>query len=338
MAKSSNQKLKLLYLMKMFLENTDESHYLTMPEIIENLAAYDIKAERKSVYDDIELLKKYGLDIVTHQENKKFYYYIASRQFELAELKMLVDVVQASKFITEKKSNELIEKLESLASKYEAGQLQRHVFVTSRIKASNENIYYNVDAINCAINHNVQIDFEYYEWTINKELKKKANGDKYGISPWTLIWDDENYYMVAYDKNDGKMKHYRVDKIRNIKLTDEMRMGKTEFGENNPATISKKVFSMYGGREENVTMEFTNNLIGVVMDRFGKDVIVIPKDDEHFTIHVQVEVSNMFLSWVIGLGDGARIVSPQNVVLQMAAEGERIIRQYKMLEKNYAKD
>lgn len=329
MAKSSNQKLKLLYLMKIFLENTDDSHYLTMTEIIERLAAYDIKAERKSIYDDLELLKIYGMDIVSHQENKKHYYYLASRQFELAELKLLVDVVQASKFITEKKSNELIAKLESLASRYEAGQLQRHVFVTSRIKTANENIYYNVDAINSAINSNVQIDFEYYEWTINKKLVKKANGDKQGISPWTLVWDDENYYMVAYDQTDCKMKHYRVDKIRNIRLTEKMREGKVEFGKNNPAIITKKVFSMYGGREENVTMEFTNNLIGVVMDRFGKDVMIIPKDREYFTIHVQVEVSNMFLSWVIGLGSGVKIISPQSVADQIIAEGERILRQYK---------
>lgn len=329
MAKSSNQKLKLLYLMKIFLENTDESHYLTMPEIIEKLGAYDIKAERKSVYDDLELLKIYGMDIVSHQENKKHYYYLASRQFELAELKLLVDVVQASKFITEKKSNELIAKLESLASRYEAGELQRHVYVASRIKAANENIYYNVDAINIAINSNVQIDFDYYEWTIGKKLCKKANGDKKGISPWTLVWDDENYYMVAYDQADGIMKHYRVDKIRNIRITNVLRQGKDEFGKNNPAIISKKVFSMYGGREENVEMEFVNNLIGVVMDRFGKDVIIIPKDKEHFTIHVQVEVSNMFLSWVIGLGSGAKIISPQSVVDQIMAEGERILKQYK---------
>lgn len=328
MAKSSNQKLKLLYLMKLFMERTDESHYVTMPEIIEYLSGFGIKAERKSIYDDIELLKLYGMDIMTHQENKKYYYYLASREFEIAELKLLVDVVQVSKFITEKKSAELIGKLERLASRYEAGELQRHVYVTSRIKTMNENIYYNVDAINRAINSNMQIDFTYYEWNIRKELQKKENGDKKGISPWVLTWDDENYYLIAFDKSDSKMKHYRVDKMRGIHITDNARCGREEFERTDPASYNKKVFGMYGGREENVTLEFDNSLIGVVLDRFGTDVMVIPKDERHFTIHVQVAVSNMFLSWVIGLGDGVKIISPESVVNQIKEEGQRILRQY----------
>ncbi len=328
MAKSSNQKLKLLYLIKLFTEKTDEAHYVTMPEIISYLAAQDIKAERKSIYDDVELLRTYGFDIVLLKEGKSFYYYLASRKFEIAELKLLVDVVQSSKFITEKKSNELIGKLESLASRYEAGELQRHVYVKSRVKTMNENIYYNVDAINDAISKNVQIDFEYYEWTLKKELKKKENGDKTGISPWALVWDDENYYMVAFDQKDGVMKHYRVDKIRNICLTDVPRLGKKEFGDDNPALISKKVFNMFGGEEERVAIEFANNMIGVVMDRFGKDVMVVPKPNGTFTIHVDLEVSNMFIGWIIGLGAGAKVLSPENVVEQIKAAGTRILQQY----------
>lgn len=328
MAKSSNQKLKLLYLIKLFMEKTDESHYVTMPEIISYLEEQDIKAERKSIYDDVELLQQYGLDIVTLKEGKYFYYYLASRQFELAELKLLVDVVQSSKFITEKKSNELIRKLESLASRYEAGELQRNVYVKSRVKTMNENIYYNVDAISDAISKNVQIDFEYYEWTLKKTLRKKLNGDKTGISPWALVWDDENYYMVAFDQKDGVIKHYRVDKIRKIRLTDVPRLGRTEFGDANPALISKKVFNMFGGKEESVTIEFANNMIGVVMDRFGMDVMVVPKPNDTFTIHVDVEVSNMFIGWIIGLGAGAKVLSPESVVEQIKAAGERILKQY----------
>lgn len=329
MAKSSNQKLKLLYLIKLFTEKTDEAHYVTMPEIISYLEGHDIKAERKSIYDDVELLRTYGFDIVLVKEGKYFCYYLASRQFELAELKLLVDVVQSSKFITEKKSTELIGKLESLASRYQAGELQRYVYVKSRVKTMNENIYYNVDAINDAINKNVQINFEYYEWTLKKQLRKKSNGDKTGISPWALIWDDENYYMVAFDQKDGVMKHYRVDKIRKITLTDVPRLGREEFGNDNPALISKKLFGMFGGEKVNVAMEFTNNMIGVVMDRFGKDVFIVPKDDEHFTIHVDVEVSNMFIGWVIGLGEGVKVTGPEAVVERIKAAGERILQQYK---------
>lgn len=328
MAKSPNQKLKLLYIMQLFLEKTDENHYITMAEIISYLASLDIKAERKSIYDDIELLRLYGMDIMTHQEKKNFYYYLASRDFELAELKLLVDVVQASKFITEKKSAELIGKLEKLTSRYEARTLQRHVYVASRIKTMNESIYYNVDAINHAINQNVQIDFDYYEWNLKKQLQKKENGNKGGISPWALTWDDENYYLIAFDKNDEKMKHYRVDKMRKIRITDNERCGQEAFYKINLASYNKKVFGMYGGREETVTLEFDNSLIGVVLDRFGTDLMVLSSDETHFRIHVQVEVSNMFLSWVIGLGDRARIVAPDNVVEQIRAEGERIVKMY----------
>lgn len=328
MAKSSNQKLKLLYLMQLFMEQTDEFHYITMPEIIEYLSNFGIKAERKSIYDDIELLKVYGLDIMTSQEKKNYYYYLASREFEMAELKLLVDSVQASKFITEKKSAELIGKLEGLASRYEAGKLQRHVYVASRIKTMNESIYYNVDAINQAINDNMQIDFAYYEWSIQKKLQKRENGDKKGISPWALTWDDENYYMIAFDGRDQKIKHYRVDKMREIVITDKRRCGQEVFKRTDLASYNKKVFGMYGGREENVTIEFENSLIGVVLDRFGTEVMVIPKGEKHFTVHVQVEVSRQFLSWVIGLGNGARIIAPKSVVSQICAEGERIIEQY----------
>ena len=328
MAKSPNQKLKLLYIMRLFLEKTDENHYITMPEIISYLEAFDVKAERKSIYDDIELLRHYGMDIMTRQEKKNYYYYLASREFELAELKLLVDVVQASKFITEKKSAQLITKLEKLTSRHEAKTLQRHVYVASRIKTMNESIYYNVDAINHAIIKNVQIDFDYYEWNLKKKLEKKDNGDKCGISPWALMWDDENYYLIAFDKNDAKMKHYRVDKMRKIQIKEEARCGREAFEKINLAAYNKKVFGMYGGKEEIVTLEFDNSLIGVVLDRFGTDVMPVPADKMHFRIHVQVEVSNMFLSWVIGLGDRVRIVAPDNVVEQIRAEGERIVKMY----------
>jgi len=328
MSRTANQKLKILYLARLFSEKTDENHYVTMADILAYLESNDIRAERKSIYDDIELLRVYGMDIVSFKENKNFYYYLASREFELAELKLLVDSVQSSKFITEKKSKELIRKLEGLTSNYEAKNLQRHVFVASRIKTMNESIYYNVDTINQAINRNLQIAFQYYEWSVKKELKKKENGDKQGISPWTLTWDNENYYLVAYDEADNKIKHYRVDKMRDIVLTDKKRCGRKEYQKIDPAAYHKKVFGMYGGRQENVAIEFENHLVGVVLDRFGKDIMIIPRDENHFVVHVDVEVSNMFLSWVFGLGEGARILSPDSVVEQMKSECKRILKQY----------
>ena len=217
MPKSSNQKLKLIYLMKILLERTDETHSITMPEIIEALAAYDISAERKSLYNDIENLRVYGLDVIGTQEDRTYSYHIGNRQFELAELKLLVDSVQSAKFITAKKSNELIKKIEGLASKYEASQLHRQVFVTGRVKTMNESIYYNVDRIHTAIAENSRITFQYFQWNVDKKMELRHDGALYEVSPWSLSWDDENYYLIAYDGNEGIIKHFRVDKMLYIK-------------------------------------------------------------------------------------------------------------------------
>lgn len=328
MSKSSNQKLKLLYIAKIFSMKTDEEHPITMSQIIEELRKYDISAERKSIYSDIELLRYFGMYIISERGNGVFNYYLGAREFEMAELKLLVDAVQSSKFITGKKSQELIGKLEALTSKYGAAKLQRHVLVADRVKTMNESIYYNVDYINEAINSNVMIDFEYYEWDISKKLVKRNNGDKKSISPWMLVWDDENYYLVAYDSVDSRIKHYRVDKIRNIIITNKARMGNEEFAKVNGASYSKKIFGMYGGKSENLTMEFENRLIGVVLDRFGSDIMIIPKEKDKFVIHINVEVSNQFFSWVIGLGYGVKILEPQSVVDQLVEVANGVLYQY----------
>lgn len=193
----ANQKLKQLYLMKILLENTDETHSMTMPEIVSSLKAYDITAERKSIYDDIEALRLYGMDIIGEKSGKTYLYHIGSRDFELAELKLLVDSVQSSKFITAKKSNELIEKIERIASKYEAKQLQRQVYVAERIKTMNESIYYIVDIIHNAIANNVKIKFQYFQWNVDKKQELRHGGEYYLISPWALSWDNENYYLIG---------------------------------------------------------------------------------------------------------------------------------------------
>lgn len=323
MPRSTNQKMKLLYLQKLFMEETDEKHGVTLQDITDYLAKYDISVERKTIYSDIETLRQFGLDIIGQKSGGNYYYYLADREFELAELKLLVDSVQASKFITRKKSDSLIKKLESLTSSYEAKQLQRQVLVQDRIKTMNESIYYNVDALNAAFNNNVAIDFDYYAWTLEKKLERKDT--KSDISPWALIWDNENYYLLAYDLNAGIMKHYRVDKMRNIRLTTDTRKGLELYNKLDMARYTERVFDMYGGTEENVTIEFENSMIGVVMDRFGKDVMVIRCDEKHFRIHVDVEVSETFLSWIFGLGGRAKLISPQNVVEKMKDMAKAII-------------
>lgn len=330
MAKGSNQKLKLVYLMKILLEKTDDTHSITMPEIISSLEVYDVTAERKSIYADMEALRTYGMDIIGEQKNKTYYYHVGNRQFELAELKLLVDSVQSSKFITAKKSNELIKKIEGFASKYEAKQLQRQVFVSERIKTMNESIYYNVDKIHNAIGTNVKIKFQYYQWNVDKKMELRKNGAFYCISPWALSWDNENYYLIGFDSEVDVIKHYRVDKMLTIELTEEKREGKEHFKKFDIAVYAKKMFGMFDGEEQTVKLEFENRFAGVVIDRFGKNVSFIKKDKDHFTVNVDVAVSVQFLAWVIALGEGVRIVGPDCVVSKMKNEVNRLVKQYKM--------
>lgn len=328
MPKSPNQKIKLLYLMQILLEKTDESHALTSSQLIEELSALGVRAERKTIYDDIETLKLFGMDIVNRRESPAGYF-VASRQFELPELKLLVDTVQASRFITAKKSDELIHKLEQLASRHEARQLQRQVTVTGRIKTMNESIYYNVDKIHEAISANVMISFQYFEWTVEKEARPRRGGALYQISPWALTWDDENYYMIGYDKAAGAVKHYRVDKMMNIQLTKKLRQGKECFQHFNLAEFSRKTFGMFGGEEQELRLRFENRFAGVVIDRFGKDVTMRSDGDEHFIARVRVTVSGPFYGWLSGLGPGVRIVSPKTAAQDYQAFLTSLLEQYR---------
>ena len=313
MAKSENQKLRLFYVLQMLNECTDEEHALGTPEIITKLEALDIKAERKTIYNDIDCLKELGIDVLQKKSRTDGGYYLASRDFELAELKLLVDAVQASKFMTEKKSRELIKKLEKLVSRHQAGQLQRQVFVSGRVKTANERIYYNVDTIYKAIDENVKITFVYLEWNEKKELVPRKGGENYEVSPWALIWEDENYYLAAYDTDAGIIKHYRVDKMGHVELTAKAREGRGEFEKRNPAEYTKQTFGMYGGEEEIVTLRIDKSLIGVIIDRFGKETDIRKHADGTITARIKVAVSRQFFGWLAGLGSGAGIASPEEV-------------------------
>ena len=330
MAKSANQKLKLLYLLKILTEQTDEEHCMSAQALIEALGAYDVKAERKSIYDDIAQLMDFGYDIVLTKAKTGGGYYLAGREFELAELKLLVETVQASRFLTLKKSRELIAKIEKLASKAEAGQLQRQVYVANRIKTANESIYYIVDDIHRAIQNNQQISFQYLEWNLEKELVPRKDGKIYQISPWALTCKDENYYLIAHENESNSIKHFRVDKMGHIKvLAGIARDGAELFERFDIAAYANKTFGMYGGREEVVTLEFENHYIGVVLDRFGKEVPIRKRDAQHFSVRVQVALSGQFYGWLTGLGAGAKITAPVEVVEGYYSYLREVIEQYK---------
>ena len=326
--KGENQKLKMLYLVKVFSEETDDRHALTMPEIITRLAAYGVNADRKTLYQDFDELRQFGLDIITTKDVRNYYYHLGSRDFELPELKLLVDSVQSSKFITDSKSAQLIKKLESLVSRYEGRQLHRQVIIAGRVKTMNESIYYNVDMLHEAIGDNRQIRFKYFDWNLKKEMVPRYDGRLYQVSPWALMWDDEKYYLVVYDSKYKDIIHYRVDKMMSIEILDDLREGQEAFSEFNLAHYSKKLFGMYSGSETKVTLEAENSMVGVLIDRFGKDIIIAPADAEHFRITVSVAVSKQFFGWVMALDGGVRIVGPDWVRDEMRELIQKLAKQY----------
>lgn len=329
MSRGANQKLKLYYLAQILQEKTDETHYITMPEILEELEKRDVTAERKSIYKDIEELDKFGIEVEGESRGKNYYYHVIGRQFEIAELKLLVDAIQSSKFITARKSKELIGKLETLCSEHDARLLSRQVFVQDRIKTMNESIYYSVDAIHTAITENRQIKFKYFRWNIKKEMELRHDGAFYQVSPWALVWDDENYYLVAYDVEADKIKHYRVDKMLKISTVDEKRLGREYFDRFNVADYSKKNFAMYDGREEAVTVRISNEMAGVFIDRFGIDISITPDDESHCLVRFNAAVSGQFYGWIFALGDEVKIVGPASVVEEAREWSERIYNQYR---------
>ncbi len=313
MAKSPNQKTKLLHLARMLLRQTDEDHPLTVAQIIQSLAREDIKAERKSIYDDLEALRLFGLDIQC-RKGKAPGWFIGSREFELPEVKLLMDAVQSSRFITQKKSDALIRKLESLASIHQAGQLQRQVYVSGRIKVMNESIYYNVDKLHTAIAAQKAITFKYFDYDIARQKVFRRDGKRYVVSPYGLIWNSENYYLVAFDHSNRDMRHYRVDKMTEIAVTCLAREGKEKYPDFQLAQYGQKHFGMYSGPELKVTLRGRRDKAGLVWDRFGQDVILVPDGEEHFTVTLPVVVSPQFFGWLMGLDGSLTITAPKEAV------------------------
>ncbi len=312
MPRSKNQKYKLYYIIEYFKRYTDEEHPVSVSELIEYLAGLGVTAERKSIYRDIEAIGELGYEII-QVHGKRFAYYLAQRDFETAELRTLVDAVASSRFITKKKSGELIKKLEALTNVHVAKRLNAQVFVANRIKASNESIYYNVDAIHNAIADNSQITFLYFDWDKNKRRVYRHGGRQYEVSPWALVWNNENYYLIAYDAREGEIRHYRVDRMLSINQLDKPRQGKTKFNDEDTARYTRKFFGMYDGELTEVTLNCSEEITNAVVDMFGTEVKFSPQLNNTFNVTVEVAVSPVFLSWVFMLGDKVKIVSPKNV-------------------------
>ena len=313
MARSSNQKLKLLYLYQFLLEKSDEKHPVTINEMIQELERHGVKAERKSLYDDIELLQVFGADIL-REKRRHTGYYIATRDFELAELKLLVDLVQSSKFLSNERSLTLIQKIETLCSKHDAAALQSHVNVQSRVKNSSRyNVYYNVDSIYNAILQNNKIQFLYFKYNVDKNKEYRRDGEYHVVSPVKLLWDDENYYLICIDDKYNSIRHYRVDRMEKIEQLDEERQMASDSELKKIDDYASSVFSMFDGDTKTVKLVFDESLSNVALDRFGNDVIMIKNNDGTFTINCEVAVSGQFFGWLTGIGDKVKIAAPEEV-------------------------
>ena len=313
MPKSDNQKLKIFYILDYLEKNSHEDHPVRAAELIQMLdRQHNIRCDRKTVYSDIAALIDYGVDIIT-KPGKNGGYFIASRNFELSELKLLIDAVQSSRYLTEKKSRELIEKLCNQCNEHDARLLTRNVLVSGRVKSMNETVYYSIDTIQEGIAENRQISFRYFDWGIDG---KRIYRDKdYEVSPYGLCQDHENCYLLAHSPRYGTTS-YRIDRMTDIRLTNNPRTPCPELTGKALVEYANRLFQMFSGEAVDVKMRFHRDLINVAIDRFGREIMLIPDGPEHFTFTVRVAVSPMFLSWVIGFGKKARIVYPQAVVDQ----------------------
>ena len=305
--RNSNQRLKILYLCKILLDYTDEEHTISMPEIIAKLEEYGISAGRKALYDDIEALRTFGMDIVSGR-GKNSGYCVVSRDFEIPELKLLADAVSSARFLTERKSADLIKKLEKLTSVYQANQIQRQVYVVDRVKSANEKIYLNVDAIQRAISEKKQITFRYFKYDVSKS--KKYREGMHICSPYALTWDDGRYYLVAYYEKYDDITNFRVDRMETVLLTDKPIKPKPK-GFNLAEHVSS-TFSMFSGNAEEVKLRFDNTLATEVIERFGKNVMMVPDNDNRFTVHVKVKTEQPapFFGWLCKFGTLAEIEQP----------------------------
>ena len=326
--KREGQKMRLFAVKEILERETDDKHSITMDRILQLLQTkYDMKAERKSIYDDMRAFRESEILDVTPPQGRERGYSVAERLFHISELKMMIDAIQSSKFLSEAKTRELIKKIETLCSKYEAQNLQRDVVLSNRVKSINSSsvLFRNIDVIHRAISLSAQISFQYFTFDLKKQKKYMRKGERYQVSPWSMIYTDDNYYLLAYI--DGDFKHFRVDKMDNVQafileegdseIVTLEREGREAFEKKDMSAYTKYTFSMYGDNPTPVTMVFQNRMVGVVMDRFGRDVLIMREDDRHFRITVPVAVSDQFFGWVFGLGKTVRIVGPEDVKAKM---------------------
>lgn len=332
MAGVKNSKLKLLYLAELFRKRTDEDHYIAATEICEELEKLGIAAERKSVYKDIDILREYGLDIIHTGSKNRGGYFLGEREFELAELRLLSDAVQAANFISQKKTNKLVEKIESFASESQAKMLHSQVYVDNRPKCQNEEIYYTVSLLDEAIRDGVKVCFTYSKRKITEEFKT-ANDDKiFTVSPYALIWSDDHYYLICNNEKYDNLMNLRIDKIKKLEKTkltarhfSEVSDYRTHF---DSADYASKLFNMYSGEPKPVELICDNELLEVILDRFGEKAKIQKHSENKFLLKTNAAVSDGLTKWILQFGGGITVQAPKDLVYDVKRKAEEIIRNY----------
>lgn len=304
-------KSRILFILRYLFENTDDEHAVNTNDLITILAESGFSANRKTIRDDVDMLCDAGYEILIDKDGKTNAYHYGSRTFELPELKMLVDAVSSSRFISAEKSDVLIQKLTSLASKYEAQELTAKIFTADRIKADNGKIFLTTDVVSQAIEQEKKVSFQYYDYLPTKEKVLRNNGEIYIISPYALIWSDDRYYLVGFSDKRQKLTAFRVDRMTVPQITDEVAVKNKEF---NPADFANKVVQMYAsGEEKTVVLRCKNDTMRSVIDKFGEGIQVGSFDNEHFTAEVQVQPSQTFFGWVFTFRGDIEILKPESV-------------------------
>ncbi len=333
MAGVQKSKLKLLYIVDILRKKTDENHYLAATEICDELSQLDIPAERKSIYNDIDILREYGFDIIHTGSKNRGGYFLGAREFELAELRLLSDAVQAANFISQKKTNQLVEKIESFASEKQAKVLHSQVYVDNRPKCKNEEIYYTISLLDEAISAKVKVNFTYTRRRITEEFKTAKEDKSFTVSPYALIWSDDHYYLVCNNEKYDNLMHLRIDKIKHLEKTSlpsrhfsEVSDYKNYF---DSADYASKLFNMYSGEPKPVEFICNNDTLEPMLDRFGENVKIQKYDDEHFVLRTNVASSEGLVAWIVQFGGRVKVKSPNDLIYSVKQKATEILDNYK---------
>ena len=332
MAGKQNSKLKLLYLKDIFMKYSDEEHILNAMDIAEHLLQYGIECERKSIYKDIDILIEYGLDIIKTTKPKNGYF-LASREFEIAELRLINDAIQSAGFISKKKTTSLLNKTDSLLSIYQADRLKGQVFIDRRNKCTNEEIFYNIDALDTAIKNEKKVRLNYSRRKLDEKYTAANESREFKLSPYALVWSNDHYYLIANNEKYDNLMNLRIDRIKKVEILDSPRRHISEVSEYknsfDTADYVSKTFNMFSGRPEMTQLKCKTEILEEMLDRFGEKISIKKSEDGWFYVYDELFVNDGLASWIMQFGDKIEVIYPAVLKSMIKSKSEAILRMYR---------